>query len=85
MFNAISFHRRLIPILFLAFFVYSIVSIAFVYQFNPEKMTFLPNHYECFSVNIVKGQVCIFNVTDLNLVTIMIMNPQDFYSSRNGY
>jgi Thermopsin. len=85
MFNAISIHMRLIPILFLAFFIYSIVSIAFVYQFNPEKMTLLPNYYEYFSVNIVKGQVWIFNITASNLVTIMIMDPQDFYSFRNGY
>lgn len=76
---------RLILILFLAFFISSIVSIAFVYQFNPEKITLLPNYYDCFSVNIVKGQVYIFNVTASNLVTIMIMDPQDFYSFRNGY
>lgn len=76
---------RLIPILFLTFFMSSIVSIALVYQHHPEITTLLPNYYEYFSVNIVKGQAYIFNVTASNLVTIMIMDPQDFYSFRNGY
>jgi len=76
---------RLIPILFLAFFISSIVSVAFVYQFNPENAALLPNYYEYFSVNIVKGQAYIFNITASNLVTIMVMDPQDFYSFSNGH
>jgi hypothetical protein len=80
-----SIKMRLIPILFLAFSISPIVSIAFVYQFNLQGTTLPPNYYEYIKVNIVKGQAYIFNITASNLVTIMIMDPQDFYSFRNGY
>ena len=85
MFNAISIKMRLIPILFLAFSISPIVSIAFVYQFNLQGTALPPNYFEYIKVNIVKGQAYIFNITASNLVTIMIMDPQDFYSFRNGY